>query len=339
MNSVESKKLALSSQTNLYVFALMAVGLASFLAGVATNPDRVWHAYLLNHTLFMGLGFGGLFFLVIHYLSSSGWAIAVRRIPEAFASYLVGAFAFTVIMFFGLSKIYPWTNHEMMISDHMLHHKAAYFSTSFFVARIVIFFCLVLFFVKKMLSISLNQDQVGGIEGLNQQKKLSAAFLVVFAPLFTMFAIDTLKSLDPKWFSTIYGVYVFIGFVQATMAMMILVIRALQHHGYMEQVTDDHFHDLGKYLFGFSIFWAYIGVSQYLLIWYANLPEETGFYLARQKGQWTALSISLPVLRFALPFLLLLPRAAKRCGTYLSFVSVIVLIGAWVDLQDRKSVV
>ena len=333
MKTIEAKKLKISSQSNLYVYALMTIGLLSFLIGLYTNPQRTWGSYLLNHSFFMGMGFGAMFFLVVHYLASSGWVVAVRRIPESFASYLIAAFAFTVILFMGLGKIYPWTNHAMMLVDPALQHKAGYFSVPFFMARVVVFFVLMIYFMRKMLSISLVQDVVGGTAGLNQQKKLSAAFLVVFAPLFTVFTVDLFKSLDPKWFSTIFGVYVFIGFVQASIAMMIIVIRFLQNSAYMELVTEDHFHDLGKYLFGFSIFWAYIGVSQYLLIWYANLPEETSFYLARQQGSWLGMSIALPILRFALPFLLLLPRGAKRCRNYLSMVSVVVLVGAWVDLS------
>ena len=171
------------------------------------------------------------------------------------------------------------------------------------------------------------------MDSINKQKKLGAIFLVFFAPMFTVLSVDMVKSLEPKWFSTMFGVYVFTGFVQSAMAVMILSIRALQKRGLMQNVTPDHFHDLGKYMFGFSIFWAYIGVSQYLLIWYANLPEENFYYIDRQKAGWLAISIALPILRFLLPFLLLLPRAAKRNSNYLAKVAYIVLIGAWIDLN------
>ncbi|MGZ3693595.1 MAG: molybdopterin oxidoreductase, partial [Bdellovibrionota bacterium] len=131
--------------------------------------------------------------------------------------------------------------------------------------------------------------------------------------------------------STMFGVYVFIGFVQATSAAMILVARRLKKAGYLEVVTDDHFHDMGKYMFGFTVFWAYIGVSQYLLIWYANLPEETTFYLMRQTPGWVWVSMALPLVRFVLPFLLLLPRAAKRNSAYLEKVALLVVFGEWLD--------
>ncbi len=329
---LDSRKLELSSSTNGLVFGLMAIGVVSFLAGMFLNAPRTWHSFLLNHSFFMGLGIGGLFFLVIHYLAFAGWNVALRRISESFASYLVLAGIFHVVLLFGLAKIYPWTNHELMANDHLLHGKQGFFSLPFFIARAVVFFAVVVFFSWKLIQNSTKQDQEGGVELLNKQKPLSALFLVLFAPLFTIFSVDILKSLDPKWFSTIFGVYVFVGFVQASVAASILTIRMMQKHGYLSAITVDHYHDLGKYLFGFSIFWAYIGVSQYLLIWYANVPEETTFYLLRQEPGWVWFSLLLPVLRFALPFLLLLPRMAKRTPSYLEKVSVIVLIGAWVDL-------
>jgi hypothetical protein len=329
---LDSRKLELNSSTNGLVFGLMGIGLLSFIAGMFINAPRTWHAFLLNHSLFMGLGIGGLFFLVIHYLAFAGWNVALRRISESFASYLVVALLFQVVLFFGLGKIYPWTNHELMANDHLLHGKQGFFSLPFYIARAAVFFAVVIFFSWKLIQNSTRQDSEGGVELLNKQKPLSAMFLVLFAPLFTIFSVDLIKSLDPKWFSTIFGVYVFVGFVQASVAASILTIRMLQKKGYLQIVTADHFHDLGKYMFGFSVFWAYIGVSQYLLIWYANVPEETTFYLLREQSSWLWVSLALPLLRFVLPFLLLLPRMAKRTPAYLEKIAVIVLIGAWVDL-------
>jgi len=330
---LDARKLELNPSTNMMVYGLMAVGVITFLAGLFVgDPARMWNSFLINHSLFMGLGLGGLFFLVIHYLAFAGWNVAIRRVSESFASYLVFALVFQLILLFGLGKIYPWTNHELMANDHLLHAKQGYFGFAFYIARIVAFFAVVVFFSWKLIQNSLQQDHDGGKDLLLKQKPLSAMFLVLFAPLFTIFAVDTIKSLDPKWFSTIFGVYVFIGFVQASVAATIMVIRMMQKSGYLSAVTVDHFHDLGKYLFGFSIFWAYIGVSQYLLIWYANVPEETTFYLLREKSSWVMVTIALPILRFLLPFVLLLPRMAKRTPSYLEKVCVIVIIGAWVDL-------
>jgi hypothetical protein len=315
------------------VLALMAFGVATFLAGLSVDPHHTWFSFLVCHSFFMGLGIGACFILVIHYLASAGWIIVARRVFEAMASYIPIAFAFNILLFFGLKKIYPWTDTLYMQSDKILAAKIGFFSFPFYAARVLFFFVITTWLSQKLIGNSTAQDKEGGVERTNKQKPLSALFLVLFAPSFTMFSVDLVKSLDPKWFSTMFGVYMFIGFVQASVAASILTIRSLQKHGYLQEVTADHFHDLGKYLFGFSIFWAYIGVSQYLLIWYANLPEETTFYLARQVPGWVYLAISLPLLRFFLPFLMLLPRAAKRSSSYLALVSCIVLFGEWIDLN------
>lgn len=330
---LDAKKLELNSSTNMMVYALMAIGAASFIGGLFVNAPRAWFALLVSHSLFMGLGIGALFFLVVHYLAFAGWNVAIRRVSESFASYLFFAVFFSVLLLFGLDKIYPWTNHELMANDHILHAKMGYFSVPFYTIRVLLFFAVVLFFAWRMLGNSTAQDEEGGVERLNKQKPLAALFLVLFCPLFTVFAVDLIKSLDPKWFSTMFGVYVFIGFVQASVAAVIVTVRQLQKSGYLQIVTADHYHDMGKYLFGFSVFWAYIGVSQYLLIWYANLPEETTYYLNRQNPGWVWVSLLLPLLRFVLPFLLLLPRMAKRTPSYLVKIAYIVLFGAWVDLS------
>ena len=200
--------------SNALFYVMVAIGIATIGAGRATDAARMWRSYLLGNMLFLGMGVGAMVFLVVHYLASSGWFVAIRRIPEAFASTLKYGFLTTLVLFAGLGKLYPWMNHELMHSDHLLHQKSGYFSTAFFVTRVILFFIVVLFFAHKILQNSLRQDTEGGLALRDNQKRVSAAFLVMFAPLFTLFAIDLVKSLEPKWFSTIFGVYMFSGFMQ-----------------------------------------------------------------------------------------------------------------------------
>jgi hypothetical protein len=329
---LDARKLELSASTNTVVFGLMGIGLITFLVGLFLNAPRVWNSFLINHMAFMGLGIGAMFYLVVHYLAFAGWNVAVRRVTESFASYLVVAAVFQIVLFFGLGKIYPWTNEALMHSDHLLHKKAGFFNLTFFIVRSIVFMGGITFFMRKIVGNSIAQDVEGGEARLMKQKPLSAMYLVFFAPLFTVFAVDMLKSLDPKWFSTMYGVYVFIGFVQATAAATIIVIHLMKKNGYLSSVTPDHLHDCSKYMFGFTIFWAYIAVSQYLLIWYANLPEETTFYMLRGSGSWKYISLGIPLLRFFIPFLCLLPRKSKRTESFTVKIACVVLVGAWFDL-------
>jgi hypothetical protein len=329
----EATKFQPSSGTSGVVLGMMLLGAITFLAGLLFgDARRMWEAFLVYHTLAMGLAIGALFMMVIHYLGASGWIVGVRRIYESVAFYVLVAALFNVVLLFGQGKIYPWTNLEFMNSDPVLQGKIGYFSTGFFSARILVFTAVVTFFTWRLVSNSVQQDEEGGLALSKRQKPLSAIFLVLFAPLMTMFSVDLIKSLEPKWFSTMFGIYLFVGFVQAATALVIVVVNMLQKSGYLKEITADHYHDLGKYLFGWSIFWAYIGVCQYLLIWYANLPEETSYYLRRQDPGWVYFTILLPIVRFLLPFCLLLPRMAKRTPSYLVKVSYIVLFGAWLDV-------
>lgn len=327
------EKLQGNGFTNQIVFALIALGVLTFGIGMFTDAARTWRAYLLHNVMFLGLGFGAMLFLCFHYLAGSGWFVLVRRVPEAMADYLKVGVITTLFLLLGLSHIYPWMDHDMMHAEHFLHHKVGYFSTGFFVARLIVFFAIVLYFSSKVLGNSLRQDSEGGKDLRNKQKPLAAGFLVLFAPLFTVFAVDVVKSLEPKWFSTIFGVYMFAGFIQTTIAVMLISIYLLKRSGYMEYVRADHIHDLGKYMFGFTVFYAYIGVSQYLLIWYANLPEENFYYANREVGSWPIVGLVLIFSKFVIPFLMLLPRAAKRNLPYCAAVGTLIVFSEWIDLN------
>jgi len=329
---IEEQRLTCSTETNRIIFIMMGVGLLTCVLGLFTNAPRTWYAFLVSDLLFLGLPIGAMAFLAMHFLASSGWLVLVRRIPEALISYLKFGVPLTLLLLFGLGQIYPWTDHELMHNDHMLHHKATYFSFPFFMFRMLLFFGVVLYFAKKMLGNSLQQDKEGGTELSNKQRPLSALYLVLFAPLFTIFSMDLIMSLEPKWFSTIFGVYVFTGYIQTSIAACIVVIYCLKKSGYLKEVTIEHVHDLTKYLFGWSIFWAYIAVSQYLLIWYANLPEETFYFIAREKGSWTCVSLLMPFLKFVVPFAGLMAWKCKRNLTYVTIISLVVIFSEWLDL-------
>lgn len=332
--AIVDEKLRPAPQTNLMIYSLIGVGVLTFAAGLALDASRLWRAYLINNLLFLGLGIGGAVFLVVHYLAGSGWFVVVRRLPEGLVSTLKFSVVTTLLLLLGLGKLYPWTDHAMMESDHFLHHKMGYFGFGFFSVRLLFFFAVVLFFTMKLLKNSVEQDSAGGgIEVRNRQKVLSASFLVLFAPLFTVFSVDVIKSLEPKWFSTIFGVYVFSGFMQTAVAVSIISLFLLKRSGYLGLVRVDHVHDLSKYLFGWSVFWAYIGFSQFMLIWYANLPEENFYYHGRMQGSWMYVGIALLLTKFVLPFALLLPRAAKRNLSYVSAVACLVVFSEWLDLN------
>jgi hypothetical protein len=309
------------------------LGLLAFVVTLINNPQRAWLAYLLPLFYFTSLALGGLFFASIQHVTKAGWSVNIRRISESFTAFLPLAALFTLIFLAGTPEIYKWLKPEKVAADPLLVHKAPYLNATFFVIRVVLFFGLWLWFKKLIVGRSLEQDKTGDVNITHKLVGTSIGFILVFALSYSFFSVDLLMSLEPHWFSTIFGVYTFAGLFQSTLAFLILTLLYLKSKGLMQSyVTADHLHDLGKFLFAFTVFWAYIAFSQYMLIWYANLPEETIFIIPRTENAWLYVSIALLLGKFIIPFLALLPRWAKRTPSHLAAVSVLILVMQYVDL-------
>lgn len=314
----------------------VAVFLGVILFGLALikDGDRAWYGFLTAFMYWTNLALGGLFFTAIQHITKAGWSVNIRRISESFTAFLPIAALGAVALLFGAKHLYIWFDPEVVAGDAILQGKSAYLNPTFFVIRLVVFFGLWLTFSKLIVGHSLKQDVDGDAKWTLRNVPTSIAFLFTFALSYSLFSVDTLMSLQPHWFSTIWGIYNFAGLFQSFLAMLILFVIYSMKMGWLRGlVGEDHLHDLGKFLKGFTVFMAYIGFSQFILIWYANLPEETIFYLARSNGWWMAISLSLLILKFAVPFLLLLPRWAKRTPSHLAMVSVLILIMQYVDIH------
>ncbi len=313
--------------------ALMFLGALTFVIMLMKDKDRAWHAYLAGYMYVTIIAIGGLFFASIQHVAKAGWSVNIRRFSEALTAYLPVAFVGGLLLLLGGHSLYEWMDKSHVAADHLLAHKAPYLNTTFFAIRVVVFFALWMLFQKKLVGSSLAQDKTGDEQITHKSVGWSIAFLLVFAISFSLFTVDTLMSLQPHWFSTIFGVYCFAGLFQSTMASVILMIIYSMRKGLLTGYVDDnHLHDLGKFMFAFTVFWAYIAYSQYMLIWYANLPEETIFYIPRVTGPWMWVSLALLLFKFVVPFLALLPRWAKRSHTQLVAIAVLLLVMQYVDL-------
>jgi hypothetical protein len=320
-----------SMRNGLIVMAVL--GFVIFGVGLTVDAKRAWASFLHNHFYFMSLALGGLFFAAIQWLTSAMWSAPIRRVSESFTSYLPIAMVTFVVVAVGIHEIYHWSHAEVVQGDIVLEGKAGYLSMPFFIARNLIAMGIWVFFAWKMVGNSIKQDSVGGVALTFKNKSLAPAFLILFALSFTMASFDQLMSLDPHWFSTMFGVYCFAGLFYSTLALTAVVTVVLKRRGLLEGiVSEEHFHDLGKFMFAFTTFWAYIGFSQFMLIWYANLPEETGYFLHRFDGSWLWVSIFLLVGKFLTPFLILLPRENKRNPTILFNVGIFMLVAQWIDI-------
>lgn len=334
LENVSPQKFQLDPKIKTALAALACVGGVLLALGFMVDRERAWHAYLVSFFYFTCLAMGGLFFTAIQHMASAGWSVNIRRFAEALTAFIPYLIVLGLpIVFFAGKDLYLWLDAEKVAADPILMGKAAYLNKTFFAIRFVLFVGVWAFFAKKIVGFSLQQDNDGKDEWTSQALKWSVIFALVFALSFSFFSVDFLMSLEPHWFSTIFGVYCFAGMFQSTLALLCLISLFVIHKGWARGlVTIEHVHDLAKYTKAFTVFWAYIAFSQFMLIWYANLPEETIFYLHRSHGGWLFISVGLIVFRFVVPFLALLPRWAKRTPSHLASVCVLILVMQYVDL-------
>lgn len=308
-----------------FAAAFVAMGhTASRHEGGHSNP--AWSALLVATFFVLATSVMGLFFTAISHITGSKWSITVRRVIETYSKFIPVGTILLGIVFLGLHDLYEWSHPEVVAKDHLIHHKSAWLNSGFFVSRLIGFGLIWSLFGYLFYKNSTSQDQDRNVSYTKSNVKLSAAFLIIFALSFSVTSFDLLMSLTPHWFSTMFGIYAFAGSYQAAFATFIVVIAVLKKAGYLgELVNENHIHDLGKFLLSFTVFWAYIGFSQFMLIWYANIPEETFWYEQRLVGGWAPLTIAMPILKFVLPFVLLLNRPSKRDLGYLTKVAVWVI--------------
>ena len=315
------------SLKKLSIIFMFIGGAALFASLFIGEPKRAASAYLTAFIYFLFLSLGSLFFLSVQYVSKSVWSAGIRKLMEALSSYLpFSAILLGPLLYYG-GFLYEWFHLDHVKHDPILMAKVKYLNVPFFLVRLALFFSGWLFFYYRFVKLSSE-----GREGWFQRAgRYSVAFLVFFVLSFSLFSVDLLMSLDPHWFSTIFGVYTFAGAFQSALALMILLAIVLIPFS-EGKINKKHLHDLGKFLMGMTLFWAYIAFSQYMLIWYANLPEETTFFVPRSKEPWMWVSISLLVFKFAVPFICLLPKWVKVNYKTVGALSILILIMQYVDV-------
>ncbi len=317
---------------NSILFVFLASATASAI-GFATDTKSAHFSWLLAVVYFTTIGLGALFFTMIQYLTGSAWSVSVRRFMEAIASTLPAAALLFVPVALGLHDLYEWTHKEVVANDELLKAKAGYLNENFFLIRAAAYFLIWSLWSLRLFRNSVKQDTTRSLDQMNTASRWSAPGLFLITVTGTLASFDWVMSLYPHWYSTIFGLYVMTGGAWSFFAVLVLIAVALRKANVLKfSINIEHYHDLGKWMFALTVFWAYIAFSQYLLIWYANLPEETYYYKDRFAGNWVYLSIFLLFGHFVFPFLLLLPRAMKRNLSVLTFAAVWFLLCHFVDL-------
>lgn len=320
---------------------LIAIGLVlGFVEG--DHFKHLKFAYLTAFAFVMTIVLGGLIWLLIQHVFRASWSVAIRRLSES----IVGMMPLIVVLFVPLmvfvvtkdATLYKWLNDAYVAGDaDFLPNKqvvyGSYLNQPFFIGRLVAYFAILVFLARFFTKNSVKQDETGDLRTTRRMEMLSAPMIPVFALTLTFLGLDLLMSLDPHWFSTIWGVYLFAGGMLAFNSLLALVMMAYQKQGAMlNAIRTDHYHDVGKLMFAFIIFWSYIAFSQYLLIWYAHIPEEITFFDKRQTHGWEWISATLIFGHFAVPLLGMLSKHVKRHKPALAFWAVWLLVMHLVDM-------
>ena len=311
-----------------------AVALAVCLAGgIAISREQFLHAYLTAYLFWAGIALGSLALLMLHHLVGGRWGHVIQRVLEAGASTLPLLALFFLPVLLNLPALYIWAQPGAAERLHLVHHKALYLSAPFFWVRTLCYFAIWITLAGLLRRWSLEQDRTGEAGLTRRLQVLSGPGLVLYGLTVTFASVDWVMSIEPQWFSTIYGVIFFVGQGLTALAFAIVAMRLLgDREPLLGTIGPGHFHDLGNLLLAFVMLWAYIAFSQYLIIWSGNLPEEITWYVNRMAGGWRVLAFALIGLHFILPFLLLLSRTTKRRIHALFVVALGILLMRLVDL-------
>ncbi|MBT3210070.1 MAG: quinol:cytochrome C oxidoreductase [Bacteroidetes bacterium] len=327
------KAYTVSPKLRIASIILVLIGIAAIIVGFLSNPQRTWANYLINNYYFISLAIGATFFMAIQYITQSGWSSMFKRIAEAMGSYIpYAAVLLFIFVLFGAHSIYHWSHHDAVEADALLKHKSPYLNTPFFIIRYLIIFAVWIVLIALLRKFSLKEDLIGGMEYFHKSEFYSKVFIFALAVTFSFGTFDWIMSIDAHWFSTIFAIKNLVSAFLHGSAILALIVILLHKQGHFPMLNKSHLHDLSKYMFILGIIWAYMWFSQFLLIWYANMPEETFYYQTRISGEWKVLFYVNVILNWLFPFLfLMLNKIAKNINALL-ITAVVLMIGMWVDL-------
>lgn len=314
-------------------FILLVLGAVLGIVAFFVDNTRASFNYLLSYTFLISIAVGALFLIALEYVTNADWSVPFRRIVEIFAGLIPFLAILVIPLLFKMHDIYHWTHAEAVAQDEILQGKEPYLNIPFFITRVFVILGIWYIFYFILSRNSLKQDSSGDQNLTTINIRLSAIFIPLFAITISITAFDWLMSVDPHWFSTIFGVYYFSGTVIAILAAVTIAAVYFKENGYLhERITQDHLYSLGALMFVFVNFWAYIAFSQYMLIWYADLPEETLWFLQKWEGSWAIFSIFLLIIHFVVPYILLLSQPAKMDPLRLKISAVVLLFAHFFDL-------
>jgi hypothetical protein len=321
----------LSKKHRNLLLAVAGTGLVGSLLGIFlmnTEASRIWANILLNNQFVLGISLGAAFFIAVHRIALSGWHTAIQNVPHAMTSFLPFAFLLMLVLYFGMNDIYKWSQVDGL--DPVADTKKPWLNVPFFFVRVIIYFAGWIALVWLMRKNTFALIDSSDIRFNTRRKIYAGLFLTFYGITVSTSSWDWIMSLDPHWDSTIFGWYVFMGMFVTALTVIILITWFLKRRGYLKFLRKEHVHDLAVLLFSFSIFWTYLWFSQFLLIWYGHIPQETSYFIPRLKEFRPFFFINLGV-NFLVPFFGLIRVSSKQQLNWVALIAAIVLAGHWID--------
>lgn len=332
-NEMTYQRKDLPSSISKIGMVLLVVGIVLGVAAFFVDHTRAVYNYLIAFTFMISIGVGALFLIALEYIVGADWSVPIRRVVEFFAAVIPLLALLVIPLLLNVGELFHWSHAEAVAEDKILTAKAPYLNVTFFIVRVFVLIGLWSLFYFFFIRNSKKQDTSKDQKLTTINIRLSAIFIPIFAFTITISAIDWLMSIEPHWFSTIIGVYFFAGTVIAALAAVTLATVLLKENGYLHPaLTNDHLYSLGALMFAFVNFWGYIAFSQYMLIWYADLPEETFWFMQKWEGSWAIFSIGLIIVKFLVPYIVLVSQPSKMDPKKLKFISVWLLFAHLYDL-------
>ena len=333
----------ISKSTHLLSLVLIAIGLISTVYAFITDSHAAWTSLIFNNYFFLGISIFAVFFVALQHVAEAGWSTVIKRVPEAIMTFLPYTCAVMIFIVIGAmlhwNHIYHWMEVGIMTEgapnyDKIIAGKEAYLNPIFFLVRSIIYVVVWIYCAKRLRDISLQGDLEGGIgeKSYNKGITVSAWFIVFFAVSSSTASWDWIMSIDTHWFSTLFGWYIFSEWSAVGFTTILLFCLFLKKQGYLEDLNDSIINDLGKWVFAFSVVWTYMWFSQFMLIWYANIPEEVTYFMERiEVSNYRFLFWFSAAINFVVPTIVLMSRDAKRNTNFLIVASVVILIGHWIN--------
>lgn len=329
-----------TKKAKLIFSIFMLIGVVAMALGYTEDHDRFWANFFVNGFFYFAISLGALFFLALQYATEASYMVALKRVIEGISQYIFVGAGILIVFFaagsFHLHHIYHWMDPEVFdpLSEHydkIIAGKAAYLNQPFFWIRTLVYLGVWCFFAYLFRKRSLEEDRIGGTKLHFKNMTSAAIFLVFFAFTSSTASWDWIMSIDTHWFSTLFGWYVFSGMWVSFMIFFVLITIWLKNKGYLPHVNKSHIHDAAKWMFAISFLWTYLWFSQFMLIWYSNIPEEVTYYITRINDfKWLFFGIFFT--NFLFPMVILIARDAKRQVGYLITVGCIIFLGHWFDV-------